>query len=965
MPRQRNLEEEGITQLFLSKKLAELVDDWSRDDLPIDQRWPGTTQTTHELFRYWFNRDVDTPTRFHDAQRRAIETLVYCHEVMRTVDGKPIGKLVDLYEKVAPDKIDQFTHIATETAETDYLKYCLKMATGSGKTWILQAALVWQYFNAIRGEGGPRRFSKHFLVVTPGLVVLGRLLDAFLGKKDASGNRNPNKADLRNELFVPPAWRKDFHLRVMSPEDLNPSTSAGDEAFVLVLNWHKLASKDGRETLATQVFGSEEGDNSEVYLSFLSSYPDLVVFNDEAHHVHSKARSEGNKDIDAKWLEAVKRLREHNRRLGARAGLFLQVDFSATPFTGAGNAKRFFPHIVFDYDLKDAMKGFSPVVKKEVPLPLVKQLFLEERQTTTVELTALDFRAIREAADGKKRGAVAALSPGQLLMLEIGLKKLDQIAREFTRSEFTQKPVMFVACEENEVADLVYDHMKSRSDDRGRLLKDQILVIHSDAKDRIPEDEWERNKFLLESIDDPETRNQKRIIISVMMLREGFDVRSICVTVVLRSSESDILLEQMVGRGLRLMFTGPEFYDTKLHALEQIAAGQTPSSALDFLFVVDHPRFRRFYETLRNEGFPIYSGDSSGVNSSGDLQPVKVDPSRISSYDVGWPIQFHDEGKVPDPRLIDPKTLPTFGKSFREVREEFNSIVIADKHKVTENIVSTWGLQTELFDYGFFLRQIALRLTTDGDDRVTLSARRAELMELIDRYTSEFLFGGPVDFSQADNYRVLVHVPIYDFVTQRLRIALTDLLGKVVYEPQPEALWERVSKASEILTRSKTAVTTTKSVYPKQAPAAKGGGFEAKFMRDVLERSGSVLAYAKLDQQRHDFRIRYINEYGIARDYYPDFLVKTAQKMYLVETKADKDMGTVVVARKARAAIGWCEAASRIKPPADLNQPQEWEYVLLSEKTYGLNWAVGFDGLLSACRTELHHVLTFGQGRLQ
>ena len=965
MSRQRNLEEEDITQLFLSKKLAELVDDWARDDLPVDQRWPGTTQTTHELLRYWFNRDVDTPTRFHDAQRRAIETLVYCHEIMRTTDGKPIGKLVDLYEKVVPDKIDQFTHIATETAETDYLKYCLKMATGSGKTWILQAALVWLYFNAIRGEGGLRRFSKHFLVVTPGLVVLGRLLDAFLGKKDASGNRDPNKADLRNDLFVPPAWRKDFHLRVLSPEDLNPSTSAGDDAFVLVLNWHKLATKDARDTLATQIFGSDEGDNSEVYLSFLSSYPDLVIFNDEAHHVHSKARSEGNKDIDAKWLEAVKRLREHNRRLGARAGLFLQVDFSATPFTGAGNAKRYFPHIVFDYDLKDAMNGFSPVQKANVPLPLVKQLFLEERQTTTAELATLDFRAIREAADGRKRGAVAALSPGQLLMLEIGLKKLDQIAREFEQSGFSQKPVMFVACEENEVADLVYDHLKSRSDDKGRLLKDQILVIHSDAKDRIPEDEWEKNKFLLESIDDPETKNQKRIIISVMMLREGFDVRSICVTVVLRSSDSDILLEQMVGRGLRLMFTGPEFYDTKLHALEQIAAGQTPSAALDFLFVVDHPRFRQFYETLRNEGFPIYSGDSSGVNTSGDLQPVKVDPSRVSSYDVGWPIQFHDEGRIPDPRLIDPKTLPTFGKSFPEVKADFDAILIADKHKVTENIVSTWGLQTELFDYGFFLRQIALRLTTDGDDRATLSARRAELMELIDRYTSDYLFGGPVDFSQADNYRVLVHVPIYDFVTQRLRIALTDLLGKVVYEPQPEAVWQRVSQVPEILVRSKTAVTTTRSIYPRQAPAAKGGGFEAKFMRDVLERSkSSVVAYAKLDQ-RHDFRIRYINEYGIARDYYPDFLVKTKEKMYLVETKANKDMGTAVVARKARAAMGWCEAASRIKPPPDLNQPQEWEYVLLSEKTYDLNRAVGFDGLLAACRTELHHVLTFGQGRLQ
>ncbi len=963
MPRQKRIEEEGLGQLFLSKSLEELVDDWARDDRPVDQRWQGTTKTTHDLLRYWFHRDADSPVRFHDCQRRAIETLIFCHEVLKSPKGGSVSRLADLYEKVAPDKIDAFPPIAAEVEDVDYEKYCLKMATGTGKTWVLQAALLWQYFNSIRGEGEAGRYSRHFLVVAPGLVVLSRLLDSFLGKTDAHGNRDPSTADLLNDLFIPPEWRRDFRVRVMSPDDLNPASSAEPGAFVLLLNWHKLAPKERRESLATEIFGRDEADSSEVYYSFLSSYPDLVIFNDEAHHVHSKARAEDSKDIDAKWLEAVKMLRNHNRGLGSKAGLFLQIDFSATPFTGAGRGKRYFPHIVYDFDLKSAMNGYSPIAKKNVPLPLVKQLFLEERQTVTTDLAGLDFRAIREDADGKKRGPVAALSEGQLLMLEIGRKKLDQIAKEFAEAGLHRKPVMFVACEENEVADMVYDHLKGRSDDRGRPLENQLLVIHTDAKDRISEEEWAKNKFLLESIDDPETQNPKRIIISVMMLREGFDVRSICVTVVLRSSESDILLEQMVGRGLRLMFNGPEFYETKLHALEQVSKGQTPSAALDFLFVVDHPRFRFFYETLRNEGYPVFSGDSSAVITSGDLKPVQVDPARKDAYDLGWPIQFHDEGKVPDPRLINPKTLPVLGKTFAEAKKEFDSIVIADRHKTTEYIVSTWGLQTDLFDYSFYLRQLAHRLTTEKDDRATLSSRRAELMELIDRYTSEYLFGGPVDFALEENYRVLIHVPIYDFVTNALRAALTDLLGKVIYEAQAEAVWQRVSMVPEILTRSKTAVRTNKSVYPTQSPAPKGGGFEARFMAECLERSSSVLAYAKLDQ-RHDFRIRYRNEFGIARDYYPDFLVKTKDKMYLVETKADRDMSAPTVARKARAAAGWCEAASRVTPPGDLNQPKEWEYVLLSERTYKMNGAVGFDGLLGACRTELRNLLTIGRGKL-
>ena len=609
------------------------------------------------------------------------------------------------------------------------------------------------------------------------------------------------------------------------------------------------------------------------------------------------------------------------------------------------------------------MNGYSPIVKRNIPLPLVKQLFLEERQSIGADLGSLDFRAIREAAEGNKRGAVAALSPGQLLMLEIGRKKLDQIALEFSRAGLPNKPAMFVACEENDVADMVFNHLRGRLDDRGRLLDEQLLVIHSDAKERIPEAEWANTRFLLDSIDSPEAINPKRIIVSVMMLREGFDVRNICVTVVLRSTESDILLEQMVGRGLRLMFSGPEFRETKLRALEEITKGSAPTAALDFLFVVDHPRFRNFYETLRKEGYPIYQGDSAAIITSGDLSPVHSDPSRVKDYDIGWPVQFHDEGRLPDPRLIDPGGLPVYPKSFEDTKRDFDSILIADRHKTTENIVATWGLQTDLFDYSFFLHQITEQLAAESKNRTILSSRRAELMELVDRYASMRLFGSQVDFSLEENYRVLVHVPIYDFVISALRNALVDLLGKVVFEPHPDAIWDRVSKVSEILTRSRTAVPTTKSVYPKQSPAPKGGGFEAQFMAECLERSASVIAYAKLEI-RHDFRVRYRNEFGIARDYYPDFLVKTKEKMYLVETKADKDMDSPTVGRKARAAIGWCESASRVEPPPGLEQPKEWEYILLSERTYRLNRAVGFDGILGACRAELQRVLTFHQGRL-
>ncbi|MFM7790307.1 MAG: hypothetical protein ACKO90_19950, partial [Microcystis panniformis] len=95
-----------------------------------------------------------------------------------------------------------------------------------------------------------------------------------------------------------------------------------------------------------------------------------------------------------------------------------QIDFSATPFFGSGENKDYFPHIVYDYNLAQASADM-----------LVKQLFLEQRQGYNLE--ALDFRAEREPSQGKKRGDVARLSPGQKVMLEIGKEKLEQLTEEF------------------------------------------------------------------------------------------------------------------------------------------------------------------------------------------------------------------------------------------------------------------------------------------------------------------------------------------------------------------------------------------------------------------------------------------------------------------------------------------------------------------------------------------------------
>ena len=136
----RRISNVGYTQHHLPLILEPEVEAWSK------QGWTGVTQTTHDLLSYWFNRDEETEEQFYLCQQRAIETVVYCHEVLR------IRTLRELYERIAPEAIFQHLPLKEEVESIPFPKYCLKMATGTGKTWVLAALLVWQYFNTLLDE---------------------------------------------------------------------------------------------------------------------------------------------------------------------------------------------------------------------------------------------------------------------------------------------------------------------------------------------------------------------------------------------------------------------------------------------------------------------------------------------------------------------------------------------------------------------------------------------------------------------------------------------------------------------------------------------------------------------------------------------------------------------------------------------------------------------------------------------
>ena len=944
MARQKNVA--VVEALALPERIAGEVEGWRNQGYS-----PFPSETSRQLLAYWFEREHDEADRFHDCQRKAVETVIYLHEV------RGIRNLRQLYEEFAPERLKLFRNIAEEADGIPFAKYCVKMATGSGKTWVLAALLVWQYFNAINGETNAP-FSSRFLIATPGLEVLNRMLDSFKGKRDPkTGNRGPYTRDLHRDLFMPndARWRGQFNLEILEPEDIRNNSTPPDGPFVAITNWQQFVLAKDKESLAEQIgLSLPEEPRGEIVADFLTQYPDLVVMNDEAHHVHGNKTLRADELVWRKFMGVL-----HDRmveRHGQKQGLFMQVDFSATPFYGSGKAKQYFPHIVYDYDLRDALNEM-----------LVKQLFLEERQVAEGKpaLEDLDFHAEREFAQKGKRGAVLQLSQDQKQILQIAAAKLNQLTNDFVNKGLNRKPILMVLCEDTTVADRVYDHLLTVDNHQGDLFRrENILLFHSELKKdkhgyTIDEARGTAHTGrldipTLDKIDDDD--DPLRIVVSVLALREGFDKTNISVIAVLRSADADLLLEQIVGRGLRLMFPSykyPELQEAKHQAFEDLKKHEKPHNSLDFLYIVEHPRFRSFYDDLRKEGYLIASGDSTDTGATGDVVPVEADPDRIPGRDIAWPVAVQEEAKLPDLTAIEVKKLPSGTWDIDALRKALATIAITDRHLETNTRADTWELRDKYFDYSHYLRTVARAIATEGKTQV-LTGRLAEIAELVDDYTSHRLFGKTLDFNSPDNYKVLAYRPIQDHVTGMFRSILADMLGQPRYEVR-RGIWRRVSDLPRIFVREEYCVQAHKCIYPRVGFPARNGGFEGDVMGGLLDSSGEVRAWCKL-QRKHDLHIAYRDPSGLLRTYEADFLVRTDDCCYLLETKSDDYLTHPTVGVKTRAAKLWCESISGIRPE-DVAQPEAWEYLLLNEGTYYANRGCSFAALAPAMRRVRDQVI--------
>lgn len=936
----------AINSSNISLELAHRLTDVVNAAWKSGEMLEKVTPTTASLLNYWFGEGFcnERARNFHEGQRQAILNIIYLHEVM----GE--NCVMDAYQGIIPELMDRADLAQLAKPKYQMPKYAVKMATGTGKTWVMHALIIWQMLNARHEDVESGRFTQKFLIVAPGLIVYDRLLDAFCGRKKRDEEyRDPQTNDyyMNQEVFIPERYRDEvfsfIQNNVVTKEDGIGRKTTG-EGLIALTNWHLFENQMEEKEQDEDVDDSSTVTPAEIIsdllpirpgksagndlgmldrralggteLEYLAGLKDLMVINDEAHHIHEIKRNGETEEVE--WQRGL------NAISATKGTRFIQVDFSATPFdtkgTGEKQVKLFFPHIIVDFDLPMAMKQ-----------GLVKLLLLDRRQELT-DLENLDYNAERD-----EQGKVVGLSEGQRMMLRAGLTKLNKLEEEFLKNDASKNPKMLIVCQDTTVSPFVEEFLKSEG-----LEEEDIVTIDSNKQGEVKDEEWQEIKKKLFDID---RYKGPKVVISVLMLREGFDVNNICVLVPLRSSQAPILLEQLVGRGLRLMWRESDYIDIKREdRLRVLKNHQPPRTYIDTLSIVEHPAFIKFYDDLQDQGLvAVDEGDVGVGGATGDILTVGLRED-YGKYDFQWPVILHDsidefEDAEIDLDDLEPFTmypLPLLRKFLAKEGETFVSQesltkTTFGKYKVTANLFNASGYNEYLQK---LLRVVTLRFENCRRQGFpTIQINGAQTVQVMDWYIREKLFSVPFNPFQGNDWKILLAKDgiVTKHIVEQFAVAIYKMQNRLT-TINAEVSHMDFSSLRAIKMRESYSMEVQKCIYPRLGYPSHGGGLEKAFI-EFLDRDAEVERFLKINENGHSFAIIfYVRKDGLMATYHPDFIVATADKVYLIETKGDDKVDDVNVRQKQTATIEWIKKINALEPEDRMNRT--WEYVLVGESVF-------------------------------
>lgn len=805
-----------------------------------EEGYEDVTDTTARLLNYWFEEDHlmedSEKFEFRDCQREAIETMIYLYEVCEHRDLMSIQQSFD---------IDIPNYRATED---NWANYCFKMATGSGKTFVMAMAIVWQLFNSTNEDLDS--YSSNFLIISPNLIVLDRLKEGFIGDGE-------NEESMFEEFpfFVPDEWESQFEFEAKLQSD--PSDPHSDNVLHItnVHQFYERGSSDEddnpvKNLMADKPTDDEYKDDHDLK-EILGRYDDLVVLNDEAHHAHS----------ETEWNEALKEVNEN------AAEISLQLDFTATAWDMAAGQEVMLPNIVYDYPLGRAID--DSIVKD----PVIA--YIEDRP----EIPSNDL------LDNYEPEMMAAAEQ---------LREKQEIL-----DDVNEKPVLFVVCGQDSEHNAVENAERTAEYFENELGfgQDEILTVHTyvrnsryGRKGDIKKDELDRVREAAKNID----TNQYKVIVSVMMLQEGWDVNNVSVILPMRAFGSDVLVEQTLGRGLRRMFPNRDDVEDRLD-------------------VIEHPSFIDILENkIEENDWDIEVVQGRPENES---QRISVDEGK-TEYDIEFPIM---KGGIstskPDLEDFSLDSLPQNVMSLDELEVTEPKMVRKrlknDEELERKEITFEFAKSEELY-FSHMARSIL-------DSNQVSSSDFSEIYPLVRSYITEKFFEEEIEEVDEEILKKLNSPIVRKQVVENFVDALTNI-----------SQTEKDFSVSESYKTSDTETFhTVKSTYiPEKSIFNKlpyDRGLEQDFM-SYLDSRDEVEKYTKIFT-KIPFRISYFSNIGGLSYYTPDFIVSTEERKYLVETKGQGFDQMEDVDKKANAAIKWCNSATE-------NSGEDWEYVKVSENLF-------------------------------
>jgi type III restriction enzyme len=731
----------------------------------------------------------------------------------------------------------------------NFARYCEKMATGSGKTKVMALAIAWQFFNAVAEARDD--FAKTFLLIAPNVIVFERLRIDFEG--GVIFNVDP---------IIPDALRIYWDFQCYMRDEGERASSLGALYLANVQQFYERQQGETDEPdIMTEVLGPKPPSENLTVVDFdkriVARGGPIVVLNDEAHHTH---------DEESEWSKLVRKL-----DADVPSGLAAQLDFTATPRHIKG---QLFSWTVYDYPLKQAI--IDNVVKR--PLKGIAKGIAERPS---------------EIASTKYRAYLAA-----------GVERWKEYGEQL--KPLSKRPVLFVMMNDTTEADDVGDWLRRKYP--SEFGGEKLLIIHTDKSGEVSKKDLDKARKASREVDLP--GSSINCIVSVLMLREGWDVQSVTVIVGLRpyTAKANILPEQTVGRGLRLMFRGME------------RAGY-----IEHVDVIGNNKFIEFVEQLeREEDLQLETFDvgkdkvviitiqPDAKKKDKDISIPVLSPILIRKKSLAEEIAGLDVSRFSCP-VLPRKHDDAAAKKFRY--EGFDIITL---QKMIEREYTIPELQTPEEVIGYYAKRIA--------QDVKLPSQFSALAPKVREFLEKKAFGETVNLQdpailKAISSKIAQYVTVKTFVEALRRM--------VVEELQPQLLHAgRELSETAPFPWSRPTVAASKSVF-NLVPC--DNEFEKEFAR-FLEKAEDVLRFAKLPEQ-FGFAIDYQDRAGNFRYYEPDFVALVSDGThYIVETKGLEDVN---VANKDRAAHLWCENTTKLtdKPWAYLKVLQT-EYKRLQPTTF-------------------------------